>query len=58
MTKQEFIERLQEPSTKRGIVLLLTTVGCNVSPAYVDAIVTLGGLVIAGIAIFTSDKKK
>lgn len=57
MTKQEFIERLEEPSTKRGIVLLLTTVGCNVSPEHVDAIVTLGGLVIAGIAIFTSDKR-
>lgn len=57
MTKQEFIERLEEPSTKRGITLMLTMIGCKVSPENVDAIVTLGGLVIAGIAIFTSDKK-
>ena len=57
MTKQEFIERIQEPSTKRGIVLLLTTVGCKVSPEHIEAIVTIGGLFISGIAIFTSDKK-
>lgn len=55
--KKFILERLQEPSTKRGIVLLLTLVGVNVSPEQVDAIVTVGGMVISAIAIFTSDKK-
>ena len=57
MTKQEFIERLQEPSTKRGIVLILTMAGCKISPENIEAIMTIGGLIISGIAIFTSDKK-
>lgn len=57
MTKQEFIERLQEPSTRRGIVLILTMAGCKISPENIEAIMTIGGLFISGIAIFTSDKR-
>ena len=54
--KAYMIERLKEPSTWRGIVLLLTAIGVPVAPAMADAIVSVG-LAIAGlIGVATPDK--
>ena len=54
--KAYMIERMKEPSTWRGLVLLLTAIGVPVAPAMADAIVSVG-LAIAGlIGVATPDK--
>lgn len=51
------LDRLQEPSTWRGIVLLLTALGVSFSPDAQEAIISVG-LSIAGlIGILTKDQK-
>jgi hypothetical protein len=46
--KQYILERAKEPSTWRGLILLLTAIGVPVAPAMADAIVS-AGLAIAGL---------
>ena len=54
--KAYLIERMKEPSTWRGIILLLTAVGVPVAPALADSIIS-AGLAIAGlIGAVTPDK--
>jgi hypothetical protein len=36
------VERLQEPSTWRGIIMLLTSLGVGIAPEMITAIVTAG----------------
>ena len=54
--KDYMIERLKEPSTWRGIVLLLTAIGVPVAPAMADAIVSVGLAVAGLIGVATPDK--
>lgn len=50
------LERAKEPSTWRGVVLLLTAIGVPIAPAMAEAIVS-AGLAVAGlIGIATPDK--
>lgn len=52
------VARLKEPSTWRGISIVLTALGVAVNPEQVQAIL-VGGLSIAGaIGIFTPDNPK
>jgi hypothetical protein len=54
--KQYILERAKEPSTWRGLILLLTAIGVPVAPAMADAIVS-AGLAIAGlIGVVSPDK--
>lgn len=54
--KTYVLERLKEPSTWRGIVLLATALGIPVAPALATAITTFG-LGLAGlIGVVTADK--
>ena len=46
--KSYILARAKEPSTWRGLILLLTAIGIPVAPALADAIVT-AGLAIAGL---------
>ena len=46
--KAYILERAKEPSTWRGLILVLTAVGIPVAPALSEAIVTLG-LGLAGL---------
>jgi hypothetical protein len=46
--KQYVLNRLKEPSTWRGFVLMLTALGVPVAPAMADAIVAVG-LAVAGL---------
>jgi len=46
--------RLQEPSTWRGILLLLTALGVSIRPDLWEGIVTLG-IALAGIEIETTE---
>lgn len=54
--KQYLIERAKEPSTWRGLILILTAIGVPVAPDLGEAIVSVG-LAIAGlIGVATPDK--
>lgn len=54
--KDYLIDRLQEPSTWRGITLLLTAIGVPLAPGLSDAIIS-AGLAIAGlIGVASKDK--
>ena len=54
--KSYILERAKEPSTWRGLTLLLTAIGVPIAPAMADAIIT-AGLAVAGlIGIATPDK--
>lgn len=48
MIRSYVIARLKEPSTWRGIVAILTACGIAISPAQIEAIITVG-LMIAGV---------
>jgi hypothetical protein len=50
------IERLKEPTTWRGIVLLLTSAGMTVSPEMAAGIVSLGLAVAGFIGVITKEK--
>ena len=43
------IERAKEPSTWRGLIMLLTAVGVNISPDMIEYIIG-AGMGLAGIA--------
>jgi len=54
--KNYLFDRVREPSTWRGIILLLTAIGVPVAPQLAEAIVT-AGLGMAGlIGVMTPDK--
>ncbi len=53
--KSYLINRAKEPSTWRGIVLLLTAVGVPVAPAMSEAIVSVGLAVAGLIGVVTAD---
>lgn len=54
--KSYLFDRIREPSTWRGIILLLTAIGVPVAPQLAEAIVT-AGLGMAGlIGVMTPDK--
>ena len=46
--KAYILERMKEPSTWRGLILLLTAVGVPVAPALADSIISVG-LAVAGL---------
>ena len=51
------LDRAQEPSSWRGVVLLATAAGVNVAPDLLNAIVT-AGLGLAGLlGVLTKDNK-
>lgn len=54
--KQYILDRAKEPSTWRGVIMLLTAIGVPIAPAMADAIVA-AGLAIAGlIGVVSPDK--
>lgn len=49
------VQRLQEPSTWRGLILLLTAAGVSLEPALAEAIIATG-LALAGlVGVLTRD---
>ena len=58
MNRDYMIERLKEPSTWRGIILLLTAAGVPVAPALADQIVAVGMAAAGLVGIFSADKPK
>jgi len=57
MTKEYNKDRLKEPSTWRGIILLCTAFGVPVAPQMAEAIITIGLALSGGVGVITSDKK-
>ena len=51
------LERLYEPSTWRGIILVLTAAGVHISPELEKSIVSVGLSVVGLIGILTKDTK-
>lgn len=51
------LDRLDEPSTWRGFIALLTATGIALSPEQADAIVATGLALIGLFGVFTKDKK-
>lgn len=52
------IARLKEPSTWRGIILLLTVCGLKLQPDQQEAIIAAGLAVVGLIGVFTKDEPK
>lgn len=55
--KEYALERLKEPSTWRGIILLLTAAGVPIAPAMSEAIICVGLALAGGVGIVTPDKR-
>ena len=54
--KNYLLERMREPSTWRGLIMLLTAIGVPVAPAMADAIISVGLAVAGLIGVATPDK--
>ena len=54
--KAYILERLKEPSTWRGIVMLLTAAGIPIAPQMQDVIISAGLALVGLIGAATPDK--
>lgn len=54
--KDYLIARAKEPSSWRGLILLLTAIGVPVAPEMANAIVTIGLGVAGLVGVATPDK--
>lgn len=54
--KQYILDRAKEPSSWRGLILLLTAIGVPVAPAMAEAIVTVGLAVAGLVGVATPDQ--
>jgi hypothetical protein len=52
-----FLVRLKEPSSWRGIILLLTVCGMKLEPDQQEAIIAAGLAIVGLLGVFTRDKK-
>lgn len=50
------IARAKEPSTWRGLFLLLTAIGIPVAPQMADAIITIGLALAGAVGVASPDK--
>lgn len=57
MNKEYIKDRLKEPSTWRGIILLCTALGVPIAPQMAEAIITIGLALSGGVGVITPDKK-
>ncbi|MBF0342301.1 MAG: hypothetical protein HQL95_15255 [Magnetococcales bacterium] len=53
--KEELLARCREPSTWRGLVMLLTATGVAISPETMNAVVATGTGVAGLIGVLTRD---
>lgn len=57
MNKQYIIDRLAEPSTWRGLVLVITAFGVKINPEQIEAIVFVGLFIAGMLGAVTKDSK-
>ena len=55
--KEFIMNRLREPSTWRGLILMLTALGVKLEPQQIEAIVTFGLATVGAIGVFVPDSK-
>lgn len=53
--KQYILARAKEPSTWRGVILVLTAAGVPLAPAMAEAIVSVGLAVAGLVGVLTPD---
>lgn len=51
------LNKLREPSTWRGISILLTLLGVRMHPELIDAITTAGVAAVAGIEVLRKERQ-
>lgn len=56
--KAYILARLKEPSSWRGVVLLLTSLGITLSPEQAEAIIAIGMAVAGAVGVFAPDGRK
>ena len=52
------LDRLKEPSTWRGAVMLAIGLGVGINPGQIEAIVALGTSVVGAIGMLAPDPKR
>lgn len=52
------LERMQEPSTWRGLVMLATGLGVAISPETIEQVVVAGTAITGLIGMFTKDDRR
>jgi hypothetical protein len=61
MSRQKIIDffkdRSTEPSTWRGIVLIITALGVQLTPEQADAVVAIGLAVAGSVGVFSKDSR-
>ena len=57
MLKLYVVNRAKEASTWRGVIMLLTAVGLNISPEMADAIISVGIAVAGAVGVLFPDSK-
>lgn len=57
MLKLYVVNRAKEASTWRGVIMLLTAVGLNISPEMADAIISVGIAVAGLVGMLLPDSK-
>jgi hypothetical protein len=57
MNKSYLVSRMSEPSTWRGIIMLLTAAGVQIQPQMIEVIVSCGMALAGLIGVVTADKK-
>jgi hypothetical protein len=55
--KDYLINRLKEPSTWRGLIVLATTMGASIAPQLAEAIIIVGAGLFGGIDVVKKDAK-
>lgn len=55
--KDYIVDRLKEPSTWRGIILLVTACGVPIAPGMGDAIITIGLALAGGVGVVAPDRR-
>lgn len=55
--KDYLLDRLKEPSTWRGIILILSAGGVQIAPQLADAIISAGIGLAGVVGVVTADKK-
>lgn len=55
MIKEYVLARLREPSTWRGVVSVLTACGIALNPQQIEAIITVGLMIVGLIGTLTKD---
>ena len=57
MLKLDVVNRAKEASTWRGVIMLLTALGMNISPEMADAIIGVGIAVAGAVGVLFPDSK-